>query len=248
MRTFLPGFVFLALLFGVACHTPTPAPVLPYTPKNTPVPSVPNTPDPNCNCYTYLALGDSYTIGESVGENERWPVQLAGLLNTQGLQVAAPDIIARTGWTTSELSAAITASGNHRKYNMVSLLIGVNNQYRGQGLDQYRNELAALLDTAIHFAGGHPERVFMLSIPDWGVTPYARGYDTEKIATEIALFNSVAVEECAQKNVAYIYITGVSRTAKNDPTLIAPDSLHFSGKMYALWAQLAFSTGLQVLK
>ncbi|HEU0013481.1 MAG TPA: GDSL-type esterase/lipase family protein, partial [Longimicrobium sp.] len=133
----------------------------------------------------FLALGDSYTIGEAVAEAERWPVRLAALLRERGMDVADPEIIARTGWTTDELSAAIDERDPQGPYALVSLLIGVNNQYRGRSADEYRGEFAALLRRAIAFAGGDAGRVIVLSIPDWGVTPFAEGRDRAAIAAEI---------------------------------------------------------------
>lgn len=192
------------------------------------------TPDAN-----YLALGDSYTIGESVPAADRWSVQLAGLLRKEGLNVTDPDIIARTGWTTSELSDAVQQSGNQKTYSLVSLLIGVNNQYRGQDVGRYRTEFRALLQTAVRFAGNKPARVFVLSIPDWGVTPYAAssGRDRQQIAREIDEFNAVAKDECQKAGIAYVDITPLSRTAAGDPSQIAEDGLHFSGKQYRQWAE-----------
>ncbi|WP_234737128.1 SGNH/GDSL hydrolase family protein [Tellurirhabdus bombi] len=189
--------------------------------------------------YTFLSLGDSYTIGESVPETDRWSVQLATMLREQGVNVANPDIIARTGWTTEELQAAIKSSGNTKTYNLVSLLIGVNNQYRGQSLEKYRSEFNALLQTATQYAGGNKARVFVLSTPDWGVTPFAASQNRQKIATEIDAFNAVAREECQKAGIAYVDITPISRTASGDLSQIADDQLHFSGKMYRQWAEKA---------
>ncbi|MGA0557164.1 SGNH/GDSL hydrolase family protein [Larkinella sp. VNQ87] len=198
-------------------------------------------PTASAHAYPYLALGDSYTIGESVPDADRWSVQLAGLLRKDGVDVADPDIIARTGWTTAELSEAIQKSGNQKTYGLVSLLIGVNNQYRGQDTDRYRTEVRALLQTARRFAGNSPNRVFVLSIPDWGVTPFAAGSgrDRQQIAREIDAFNAVAQDECRKASIAYIDITPTSRAAAGDRSQIADDDLHFSGKQYRLWAEQA---------
>lgn len=193
----------------------------------------------NKNAYSYLALGDSYTIGESVTESERWPVQLANLLNAEATLVKSPDIIAKTGWTTSELTSAIKASRNSNTYDLVSLLIGVNNQYRGQSLDTYRIEFSQLLDTSIRYARNDASHVFVLSIPDWGVTPYAEGRDRDKIAKEIDAFNVIAREECLRHKVLFIDITPLSRRALSMSTFVAADQLHFSGAMYALWVEKA---------
>ena len=187
----------------------------------------------------YLALGDSYTIGESVSENERWPVQLAEMLRKQNIDLSSPDIIAKTGWTTSELIAGISKASPTNDYDLVSILIGVNNQYRGQSTAIYRTELREILTKAIGLAQNKPERVVMLSTPDWGVTPFAESNNRTKIATEIDNFNAVAQEECKKLNIKYIDITPVSRTAFGNVSLVASDKLHFSGKMYQLWADKA---------
>ncbi|MCB2407333.1 SGNH/GDSL hydrolase family protein [Hymenobacter lucidus] len=181
-----------------------------------------------------LSLGDSYTIGEGVPEADRWSVQLA---RTAGL--AAPDIIARTGWTTGELQQAIRAANNSKTYDLVSLLIGVNNQYRRLPLTTYRTEFRELLQTAVRFAGQRPGRVFVLSIPDWGRSPYGQGYDQPRIASEIDQFNAVARDECQQAGVAFVDITSYTRAAAGDASQFAPDGLHYSGKQMQLWAQQA---------
>ncbi len=188
---------------------------------------------------TYLALGDSYTIGESVSEYERWPVQLAGLLRQDKIDIAEPDIIAKTGWTTAELQTAIKAANNTRQYDLVSLLIGVNNQYRGQPAAQYRTEFKELLRTAVQFAGGRPGRVFVLSIPDWGVSPFAASRDKAKIATEIDQFNAIGQEESQRAGIIFVDITPISRTALGDNTQFAADGLHYSGRQMAKWAEKA---------
>lgn len=197
--------------------------------------------------FTYLALGDSYTIGESIPESGRWSVQLVSLLEEQEKKVTL-DIIARTGWTTAELSSAIASGGNRKSYSMVSLLIGVNNQYRGLPLEDYRREFAALLNTAVAFAHHNPAHVFVLSIPDWGATPYAENRDRNKIANEIDAFNAVAQEECEKHSIVFVDITGLSRTAATDLSLVAGDSLHFSAAMYRMWALKALPVAKQILK
>lgn len=197
------------------------------------------TPTANSDTLSYLALGDSYTIGERVSSSERWCVQLAALLSAADLVVKDPDIIARTGWTTSELKAAIKQQGNEKKYELVSLSIGVNNQYRGQSIDTYRTEFSDLLNTSISYANGNASRVFVLSIPDWGVSPYGASRDRKKITNEIEAFNQVAREECANKNILFVDITPISRRALDNPQYIADDNLHFSGAMYGLWAAAA---------
>jgi lysophospholipase L1-like esterase len=182
----------------------------------------------------YLALGDSYTIGESVAENERWPVQLADALKRNGQDVDVT-IIARTGWTTDELWDGVQKVGPQGPFDLVSLLIGVNNQYRGYDINEYREGFRFLLNKSIEYAGGKVDRVFVVSIPDWGVTPFASGRDAAQIAAEIDAFNVVNREESEAAGVLYVDITPISRV--NDPALIADDGLHPSGKMYGQWVE-----------
>lgn len=198
--------------------------------------------------YRYLSLGDSYTIGESVAPEERWSIILSDMLRKNGIDMSDPEIIARTGWTTAELMDGIKSRNPQGAYNLVSLLIGVNNQYRGQSLERYRNELHELLKQAIGFAGGNNDRVFMLSTPDWGVTPFAKGSNQAKIENEIDAFNQVAQEECKKLEIAFVDITPLSRTAKNDISQIANDGLHFSGKMYRQWAEKTLPTVQRLLR
>jgi lysophospholipase L1-like esterase len=183
-----------------------------------------------------LALGDSYTIGQSVEEAERWPVQLAALMRAQGLAVDDPIIIARTGWTTAELAARIDEAAPEGPFDLVSLLIGVNNQYRGLGPLEYKQEFKDLLVRAIELAGGEARRVVVLSIPDWGVTPFAAERDGALIASEIDLFNSMNAAVTAEMGAAYVDVTPISRQAGDDRSLIADDGLHPSGEMYGMWA------------
>jgi len=187
----------------------------------------------------YLALGDSYTIGESVGETDRYPMQLARMLREQKIEIAGPQIIAVTGWTTDELNAGIDRANPQGTYGLVSLLIGVNNQYRGRSVEEFRKQFAGLLTRAVGFAGGESKHVIVFSIPDWGVTPFAQGQDRARIGREIDQFNSVCRDECAKRNIAFIDITPISKKAADDRTLVADDGLHPSGKMYELWAREA---------
>lgn len=187
---------------------------------------------------TYLALGDSYTIGEGVAENERWPVQLRDQLSINGLQVLNPKIIALTGWTTDELENAIEAEVLSDTFNLVSLLIGVNNQYRGRTPEQFRPDLVRLIEKALHYAANDTSRVFMVSIPDWGVTPFANGRDRQKIASEIDAFNAVIQEEAAARDILFVDITPISREAASDLSLLAPDNLHPSASMYRRWVDV----------
>lgn len=192
------------------------------------------------NKFNYLALGDSYTIGEAVAETGRFPVQLINALKKDSVYVNTPEIIATTGWTTDELDSAIKKKQPSLlpKYDLVSLLIGVNNQYRGRDAEEYRTQFKNLLKTAIVFAGGEKSRVFIVSIPDWGVTPFAEGRDRKKIAEEIDLYNKINKEETVKEGIVYIDITPESRTASTDKSLIASDGLHPSEKMYKEWVEL----------
>lgn len=189
------------------------------------------------NTKTYLALGDSYTIGESVKQAESFPFQLQKLLQDKWLHVAQPRIIAKTGWTTNELQEAIKLANVREKFDIVTLLIGVNNQYRGYPTDTYRKEFSALLQTAIAFANGDKKKVFVISIPDWGVTPFglSSGKSVKSISAEIDNFNSINKEITLNAGISYTDITPHSRTAAIDHTLIAPDGLHPGEKMYAYW-------------
>jgi len=198
---------------------------------------------------TYLALGDSYTIGESVAADQSYPYQLTASLKASGLHIATPTIIATTGWTADNLINAIASSNIHgRAYDFVTLLIGVNDQYQGLSQSNYRTRFVQLLNTAIGFAKGDTSRVFVLSIPDWGVTPFANGQDAV-IGPQIDQFNAINKEESLKAGVHYLDITPISRQAANDPSLVAPDGLHPSGRMYALWvAQLAPTVGARLAK
>ena len=205
----------------------------------------------------YLALGDSYTIGESVAEDERWPNQLAALI-TSSPQFAKPiggtergmevTIIARTGWTTDELWQSIQAAKPEPPYDLVSLLIGVNNQYRGYDINEYREQFILLLNKSIEYAGGDPNRVIVLSIPDWGVTPFAASRDRGQIGKEINAFNLVNRAESEKAGVHYVDVTPGSREATDDISLVASDGLHPSGKMYSEWARLAYPEALKALR
>ncbi|SEA79956.1 Lysophospholipase L1 [Chitinophaga terrae (ex Kim and Jung 2007)] len=186
---------------------------------------------------TYLALGDSYTIGEAVPASASFPVQAADMLRATGININQPDIVAVTGWTTDELAAGIAGATLHPPYDLVTLLIGVNNQYRGRPLDEYKAEFTALLQQAIHFSGNRPQAVVVLSIPDWGVTPFAADRDRQKISREIDVFNAANKEIAAGFKTRYLDITAFTREAAADPSLVAEDGLHPSGKDYQRWAQ-----------
>ena len=195
----------------------------------------------------YLALGDSYTIGESVPEAERWPVQLAGQLRGAGVPVGEPRIIARTGWTTDELRAAMRAEKIGGSWDLVSLLIGVNNQYRGRPVDNYEEEFTELLDWAIRLTNGRPGRVLVVSIPDWGSTPFAQEKDRDAnvVGGEIDAYNAVNRRVSEGRGVRWIDITDISRSR---PELVAPDGLHPSGPQYALWSERVLPVVIDMLR
>jgi lysophospholipase L1-like esterase len=186
----------------------------------------------------FLALGDSYTIGESVPVEESWPLQLASRLRDKGVSMENPVIVARTGWTTAELREGITRAGVQEKYQLVSLQIGVNNQYRGEPEENYQDEFQSLLSLSIRFTGGDPSRVFVLSIPDWSLTPFAEGRDRRKIAQEIDAFNAINRADAGTAGAIYIDITPLSRQVSVDPELVASDGLHPSAKMYKAWVDM----------
>lgn len=194
--------------------------------------------DPNI---AYLALGDSYTIGEGVAQIESWPVQLAGKLRSSGVEIDDPVIIAKTGWTTGELLREIKEATPPATFGLVSLLIGVNNQYRGLSVEEYRKEFIELLNLSISFASGDKDRVFVLSIPDWSPTPFAADRDKDRIVKEIDLFNEVNRFETREYGIGYFDVTAISRQFSADPSMLAEDGLHPSGLMYALWVGFVFS-------
>lgn len=184
-----------------------------------------------------LCLGDSYTIGESVRLIDSFPYQLVQLLRREGMLVQAPEIVAKTGWTSDELLEAMRAYHFSDRYDYVTLLIGVNNQYRGRPLAKFQEQFVELLQNAITFAGQATEKVFVLSIPDWSVTPFAEGRDRTEISQMIDQFNMVVQQESVSKGVHFIEITQGTREATEDESLLASDKLHPSAKEYARWAE-----------
>lgn len=193
-----------------------------------------------------LALGDSYTIGEAVPPEQRWVEQWAELMQAEGHAIARPvRVIAQTGWTTDELAQAIFEAEPIGFWDLVTLLIGVNNQYRGRDLENFRREFNALLDTACAVVGHRPERVQVLSIPDWGQTPFGAdcGRDLSQVGAEIDAFNGVIAEECGERGIALLDITGLTRRHSADSRMHAEDGLHPSAAMYRLWAEALLCTG-----
>jgi lysophospholipase L1-like esterase len=197
----------------------------------------------------YLALGDSYTIGEGVPAGSTWPVQLARRLRAQRIPLDDPRVIAQTGWTTDELAAALDAAEPLGSWEFVSLLIGVNNQYRDRSAAEYARDFVSLLSRAVGYAGGRVERVLVLSIPDWGVTPFAsaQGRDRARIAEALDAFNAAARATCALRGVAFVDVTGVSRALGSAPAMLADDGLHPSAAMYGEWAELALPVAKTLL-
>jgi lysophospholipase L1-like esterase len=197
-----------------------------------------------------LALGDSYTIGERVEPAERWPVLLVDALRKHDFPFADPLIIARTGWRTDQLADAIERLKPVGPFDLVTLLIGVNDQYQHRTADDYRPRFVALLKQAVALAGGSADRVLVVSIPDYGVTPFVKreNLDPAKIAAEIDRFNAVNREETKAAGARYVEITKASRRAATDPALVANDGLHPSGTMYAQWAAAALPVALAALK
>ncbi len=197
---------------------------------------------------TYLALGDSYTIGESVAVSERWPVQLAKTLNEQGISLSDPKIIATTGWRTDDLQKGIAADKELLpNYDLVSLLIGVNNQYQGKPIAQYEKEFEELIKTAIQYAGDDPKKVFVVSIPDYGKTPFGAAKE-KKIAKELDEYNRIAKHISLSYGIPFFNITPISRQAKDRPELVAKDKLHPSSIMYTEWVNLFANDVAKIIK
>lgn len=198
--------------------------------------------------YTYLALGDSYTIGELVPMHSNFPHQAVELLRKKQMDIADPVIIATTGWTTDELAASIREHNITDTFSLVTLLIGVNNQYRGRSVDDYRQEFLSLLNQSVAFAGGRSNHVIVLSIPDWGVTPFAEDRDRAKIATEIDEYNAACKEIALAHNCQYIEITESTRNNGQNPEYLVEDKLHPSAKEYAVWAARLAEVVFKTLK
>jgi lysophospholipase L1-like esterase len=197
-----------------------------------------------------LALGDSYTIGEGVSEAGRWPEQLAALLRAHDISCAMPMIIATTGWTGDELMAALDEQQPSNDFDFVTLLIGVNNQYRGQSFEQFQPQLEELLERAVKYAGGNKKRVLVLSIPNWGVTPFARasGRDLEQITRAIHHYNKCSQALVEAQAIAYLDITDLTEEAAVKPELLTDDGLHPSAVDYGRWAQRALPIVLSMLR
>ena len=206
------------------------------------------TPNQNSSAAnTYLALGDSYTIGESVAVKQRFPVQLANELRNEGYDLASPHIIARTGWTTGNLLSVLNNENLPTNYDLVTLLIGVNNQYQGRSLSEYRTEFTTLLNRAVAYAGGEKDKVIVVSIPDWGYTPFGRSQQAQ-ISPKIDQFNAANKEITQAAGISYAHITPISRRGLQEPNLVASDGLHPSGTQYAEWVKLILPQAVEAIK
>ncbi len=197
----------------------------------------------------FLALGDSYTIGESVASDQRWPVQLVKALRAEDIEVRQPRIIARTGWTTDELAGAIEAAELKHEFDLVTLMVGVNDQYRGHAVEDYRGEMERLVERAVQLAGGEARRVIVISIPDWGVTPFARKDERtpDRIAGEIDAFNAVNRKLAESHGTRYVDVTDISREVADDILLVANDGLHPSPQQYRRWTQRILPVARDIL-
>jgi len=194
-----------------------------------------------------LALGDSYTIGESVQEQDRWPLQLANMLNNQGINTAKPEIIARTGWTSMNLLQAINNHASLKQFDIVTVLIGVNDQFQGIALENYATGFTAVLEKAIQLTGNNPANVLVLSIPDYSVTPFAKRFNPALISRQLDDFNLRNKTISKQHRVQYVDITDISRNANTRSELLAFDGLHPSATMYQAWANKALKTVRQMI-
>ncbi|NND76844.1 MAG: SGNH/GDSL hydrolase family protein [Flavobacteriales bacterium] len=195
--------------------------------------------------FSYLALGDSYTIGQSVPENGRWPVQLVAKLDTLGIEVDSLKIIAQTGWTTANLQNAMDQEVLE-DFDMVSLLIGVNNQYQGSDMEVFEKGFVDLLQRAVLIAGG-TEKVFIVSIPDYGVTPFGAG-NSEQIAEELDAYNTFMQQTCMDQDIHFVDITEISRDLGDGPNALAPDNLHPSAYQYNIWAEEILPMAVEILE
>jgi lysophospholipase L1-like esterase len=189
---------------------------------------------------SYLAIGDSYTIGEMVDSSQRWPNQLVKMFASKNIHFHIPIPIAHTGFTTDELLTSIQQFQIGGKFDLVSLLIGVNNQYRNYSIEKYEIEFTELLQFAIQKANQNLSRIFVVSIPDWGFTPFGESDSRGaiQIGIEIDTYNKIAKDICTKTGIKFIDITGISKN--HDPSFLTTDKLHPSGKQYGLWAEKVF--------
>ena len=230
--------ILLASVFFLGCGKDEPM-VSPVTtvPTN-PVVIPPADTSTSAKTYTYLALGDSYTIGQSVSNNDRFPAQTVALLAKENIKVSTPLYIATTGWTTTNLMNAINATNLTPPYDIVSLLIGVNDQYQSRDTTGYRQRFTGLLEKSIQLSGNRPSRVFVVSIPDYSATPFVPQAQKPQVSKEVDWFNSINKDVTEQRKISYTDITPGSRDAATNTALVASDGLHPSGLEYAKWAMM----------
>lgn len=238
MRFLLPILLLLGFTAWSSCNEEGFTLTEPTIVINDTIPIKPDTLPNAPETLYYLALGDSYTIGQSVNYEERYPVQLTRRLQQVDISISDPTIIAKTGWTTSQLKQAIADATLRESYDLVSLLIGVNNQYQNKPIELYRTEFRALLEMSIMLAGMDTSRVFVLSIPDYAFTPFGQSTNPQKISKELDMYNKINREITEEYGIDYFDITPISRKGLEDPALVASDRLHPSGKMYQRWVDL----------
>jgi lysophospholipase L1-like esterase len=195
----------------------------------------------------YLALGDSYTIGELVEENERWPMQLVTQLNEENFSIEAPKIIAKTGWRSDELIEAFEIAKLEKEYSLVTIQIGVNNQFQGKSVQQYTEDLNNIIDLAKKISIRSNENILVISIPDYGLTPFGKSLKNKKISEEIKTFNNEARKLCVEKNITFVNITDISKEVESNYDLVAKDKLHPSPKMYRNWLKAISPAVRQIL-
>ena len=190
--------------------------------------------------YSFIALGDSYTIGEGVNEDERWPNQFVDVAYENGVDFDQPMIIAETGWKTYDLLNAINQTNFTKKYDYISLLIGVNNQFNSRPIDEFEEDLNKLMDEMKRIKK-NDGNIIIISIPDWGYTPFGQSNDMSNISEKINLFNSSLRKFASTNDLKYVDVTEISRRAINEPDLITNDNLHPSGIMYLEWAKKIYN-------
>jgi len=233
VKSIVSIIIFSLLFLGVSCESQ----------KNIMGESIKE--DIENNPVSFLALGDSYTIGQGVDESERWPNQLRFKLDHNDFKIEDTKIIAQTGWTTRGLLDAITIS-DLKKYNLISLLIGVNNQFQNQSFDLFKTEFDELLNIAITLSG-EQKKVFVVSIPDYGVTPFGVAYGSKEIAEAIDTYNDYIAEKCNESDILFIDITEISRELGAMPGALASDMLHPSGEQYKKWADKILPKVIELL-